>query len=114
MLKLRDIVDYDLRKIVPESAIDDDTYAKIFNDSIEMFGNKPMMDFEMMYKQLEEWRERYYTCHVPRYHHTSKDSLLNSNNCGGLCLMHLYWESGFIAFDGSINEKSLRNGWLND
>ena len=57
---------YDLKEIVPESAVDDDTYAEIYSEAVSLHGNKPMMDFEVMFRQLEDWREKYYTCHVPR------------------------------------------------
>ena len=65
MLKLRSL-GYDLGKVVPESRVDDETYAEIFSQSVEEYGNKPLMDFETMFRQLEEWRLKYYTCHVPR------------------------------------------------
>lgn len=111
MIKLREVIGYDLREIVPESAIEDEAYVQIYNDSISMYGNKPLMDFEMMYKQLEEWREKYYTCHVPR-HFLSEENL--SILLLDVCMMRLYWENGFIEFGESINVRSSKNGWLND
>eukprot|EP00210_Caulerpa_lentillifera_P000979 g943.t1 len=66
VVKLRDIIGYDLSKVCSEEALDDENYASVYSESVSMYGSKPMMDFETMYKQLEDWRERYYTCHVPR------------------------------------------------
>lgn len=66
MAKLRDVIGYDLNKVSSEEALDDENYASMYNQAIDLHGSKPMMDFETMYKQLEDWREHYYTCHVPR------------------------------------------------
>lgn len=69
VVKLRVILGHDLKKIVDED-ISDEKYDEEYKAQLEAHGGgQNVMDFEIMMKHLAEWKEKYYTCHVPRRVH---------------------------------------------
>lgn len=68
VIKLRVILGYDLKKVVGEEISDED-YEDQHMSQLESHGSQNAMDFEVMVTQLQEWKDKYYTCHVPRKVH---------------------------------------------
>lgn len=67
-MKLRNLVGHDLRTVTGDT-VSDDEYRSQFERQMQLYGTKPRTDFEIMYSQLREWRDMYFTCHVPRRVH---------------------------------------------
>lgn len=69
VMKLRLVLGHDLKKVVGED-ISDEVYDEKYRAQLEALGGQQnTMDFEIMMKQLDEWKENFYTCHVPRRVH---------------------------------------------
>lgn len=68
MLKLRNLVGLDLRAITGDN-VSDEEYCNQYERQMQLYGTKPRTDFEIMFSQLREWRDAYFTCHVPRRVH---------------------------------------------
>jgi len=68
VIKLRVILGYDLKKVVGDE-ITDEEYEEQHMSQLESHGSQNAMDFDVMVTQLQEWKDKYYTCHVPRKVH---------------------------------------------